>query len=275
MDQIRISGLEVFAHHGVFEFEKKEGQKFVVNATLFLDLQKAGRRDDLELSVNYAAVCEDILHVMQENTYDLIEAAAEKICLTLLNKYDKIKEVEIEVKKPEAPVDAVFSDISVMMKRQRHLVYVAFGANEGDCLENIEKGIAAIEENEYCKTKKVSEIIKTTPYGVTNQNDFYNGVLEMETYLAPEELLDVLQEIEKSRGRVRKEHWGPRTLDLDILLYDNLVLESDRLILPHADMTNRDFVLAPLAEIAPHRRHPVNGKTVSELLKEVQETHIL
>ncbi|MDE6907448.1 MAG: 2-amino-4-hydroxy-6-hydroxymethyldihydropteridine diphosphokinase, partial [Lachnospiraceae bacterium] len=101
--------------------------------------------------------------------------------------------------------------------------------------------------------------------GVTEQDEFLNGALKLRTLLTPEELLELLHEIEAKAERVRTLRWGPRTLDLDILFYDNLVLDTEELHIPHIDMQNRDFVLKPMAQIAPYMRHPVLNKTIKQL----------
>ena len=106
------------------------------------------------------------------------------------------------------------------------------------------------------------------------QDDFINGILETETMLNPYELLDILHEFEKKADRVREIHWGPRTLDLDIIFYDDLVLDEKELQIPHRDMTNRDFVLIPLAQLAGYKRHPLLLKTVDELVKNLKEQYI-
>ena len=105
--------------------------------------------------------------------------------------------------------------------------------------------------------------------GFIEQGDFLNGCLKMETLLPPHELMSLLLRIENETGRIRDMRWGPRTLDLDIIFYDDIVLSDDRLIIPHCEMHNRDFVLIPLCEIAPDMMHPVQKKTVSELLSEL------
>lgn len=117
----------------------------------------------------------------------------------------------------------------------------------------------------------VSSWLVTPPYGMTEQPDFLNGCLELKTLLEPEELLEALHRIEKEAGRERTLRWGPRTLDLDIIFYDDLVWESENLCIPHVDMHRRDFVLRPLCEIAPYKRHPITGITVKEMLEQVGE----
>ena len=108
------------------------------------------------------------------------------------------------------------------------------------------------------------------PNGGVEQDDFLNGALALKTLLTPQELLERLHEIEQEAHRERLIHWGPRTLDLDILLYDDEVFETDTLIVPHVEMHLRDFVLIPLAQIAPWKRHPVLGLTVSQMLADLQ-----
>ena len=109
----------------------------------------------------------------------------------------------------------------------------------------------------------------TKPYGGVEQDDFLNGAMEVRTLLTPEELLAELHRIEAEHGRERVLRWGPRTLDLDIIFYDDLVMDSDELTIPHIDMQNRDFAVDPMAEIAPYKRHPIYGKTMKELKGEL------
>ena len=106
-------------------------------------------------------------------------------------------------------------------------------------------------------------------YGVVEQDNFVNGMFEIRTLLAPEELLQELHRIEQMEGRERKLHWGPRTLDLDIIFYDDQVYASEDLVIPHIDMENRYFVLKPLSELAPNFRHPITHKTVAQMLAEL------
>lgn len=271
MDEIRIDNLEVFAHHGVFAQEKEQGQLFFVNAVLYTDLRLAGRRDDLNLSTNYGDVCLFIEKQLTEHTYDLIEAAAEAAAQAILLHYPLVRDLDFELRKPNAPIPMQFESVSVKIHRGWHQVYIAFGSNMGDRKGYIDAAIKALKEDEHNRVEKVSEIMETKPYGGVKQEDFLNGVLKMDTLYTPHELLEKLHELEQDAGRERQVHWGPRTLDLDILFYDKLVYEDKDLILPHADLQNRDFVLKPMAELAPWFRHPLMNKTMVELLAVLEE----
>ncbi len=265
MDYITIQDLEVFANHGVFEEELNLGQKFLVSAKMFFDASAAGRSDDLNRSVNYAEVCSDITKWMKTNKCRLIETIAERLAAKLLKDYEIVRKVEVTVKKPWAPIGLPLECVSITINRLWHTVYLSIGSNMGDKEKNLTDGIDILKRNENIRVLKVSEFVTTKPYGKTDQDDFLNGAVKLETLLSPHELLDVIGSAEKEMGRVRTEKWGPRTLDMDILLYDDRVIDDDRLTIPHYDMQNRDFVLGPMKEIAPDAMHPVLNKSIYEL----------
>ena len=271
MDKICIDELKIFAHHGVFEHENINGQNFCVNAVLYVDTEKAGISDCLDDSVNYGTVCELIGRVMTENTYKLIETAAQSVAEAILREYSLVDSVEIEIRKPEAPIDMEFGSVSVKIKRGWHDVLVALGSNMGDSRSCIENAVAELKNSRYNKDIRCSDLIVTKPYGYTEQDDFINGAVRFRTMLSPHGLLDLLHDIENKAGRKRDIHWGPRTLDLDIIFYDKVIMEEDDLIIPHADMHNRSFVLEPAAQLMPNYRHPVLGKTVAQLLEGLKE----
>lgn len=142
--------------------------------------------------------------------------------------------------------------------------YIALGSNLGDKEKNLRRALLLLTQ-QGVEVVRVSSFLSTEPYGVTDQPQFLNAVACVRTSLAPLALLDVLLATELAMGRVRLRHWGERNIDLDLLLYEDVVLDMPRLRLPHPDMQNRDFVLLPLAEIAPELKHPTLQKTIWEL----------
>ncbi|MCM1056333.1 MAG: 2-amino-4-hydroxy-6-hydroxymethyldihydropteridine diphosphokinase [Firmicutes bacterium] len=271
-DEIRIEKLEIYAYHGVYPEERKGGQLFLVSAVLYTDTRRAGVEDSIEYSTDYGDVSLFIEKWMKKNTCHTLEAVAERLAEEILLKYDLISALDLEVYKPEAPIPLSFHSVSVRIHRGWHKAYLSVGSNMGDRRKLIENGIEALKADPRIKSVRVSEIIETKPYGGVEQDDFLNGVIEIDTLLGPEELLKALHEIENSAGRERTVRWGPRTLDLDILFYDKLVYESDDLVIPHPDMQNREFVLKPLSSLAPNYRHPVLGTTVLQELAELEES---
>ena len=235
-DEIRIEDLEVFANHGVFPEENTLGQKFVVSAVLFTDTRKAGKTDDLTASIHYGEVSAFITEFLQRNTYQLLERAAEELAEALLLEWDRIEKISIEIKKPWAPVRLPLKTVSVKIERGWHTAYIALGSNIGDSKSYLDYAVKALNELPTSKVEIVSEYLVTLPYGVTDQPDFLNGCLKLRTLLYPYELLAELNRIEKEAGRERIIHWGPRTLDLDIIFYDDLVLEEVDLCIPHVEM---------------------------------------
>lgn len=144
------------------------------------------------------------------------------------------------------------------------IAYIALGSNLGDKEKNLRRALLLLTQ-QGVEVVRVSSFLSTEPYGVTDQPQFFNAVACVRTSLAPLALLDVLLATELAMGRVRLRHWGERNIDLDLLLYEDVVLDTKRLRLPHPDMQNRDFVLLPLAEIAPELKHPTLQKTIYEL----------
>ena len=174
-DEIRIEGLEVYAYHGVYPEEREKGQTFYVNATLYTDTHKAGLEDKLELSTNYGDVCLFINQWMKGNPYQLLETVAEKLSKAILLKYNLISSVDLEIRKPEAPIELPFGCVSVKVHRGWHKVYLALGSNMGDKEDYINGAIHALKEHPQIKVNKISDMIVTKPYGGVKQDDFLHG----------------------------------------------------------------------------------------------------
>lgn len=270
-DKILIKKLEVYANHGVFPEENTLGQKFLVSAELFTDFSKCAENDELSLSTDYGSVCKSITKYMKEKTFKLIETTAQYIAENILFDYPLITGVKIELEKPWAPIGLPLETASVCLERYWHTAYIALGSNMGDKQEYINNAIESLNNAKGCIVQSVSDMIVTPPYGDVEQDDFLNGVLCLKTYLSSQRLLELLHDIENSANRKRLIHWGPRTLDLDIIFYDNEIIDSQDLHIPHIDMQNRKFVLEPLCQIAPYFRHPILNKTVEQLLKSLDD----
>jgi 2-amino-4-hydroxy-6-hydroxymethyldihydropteridine diphosphokinase len=153
-----------------------------------------------------------------------------------------------------------------------HIVYLALGTNMGNRLANLKAAINNLTPQLAVKNK--SSVYETPPWGFTQQAEFLNQVVMAETYLQPQALLGHLKRLETALGRVPNFQDGPRLIDIDILFYDDLVLDTPPLTIPHPRMYNRPFVLVPLAEIAPDLIHPQFGKSVRELLDRVDRSDI-
>lgn len=151
---------------------------------------------------------------------------------------------------------------------------VALGSNLGDRAGHLLGAVAALARRPEVRLAGLSRIYETVPVGPAGQGPYLNAVLAVETELGPLELLEVLLAIERAHGRVRRERWGPRTLDLDLLDFGGRVLERPGLSLPHPRLHERAFVLVPLAEVAPDWRHPLLRTTAAELLAKLDRSGV-
>ena len=274
MDSIRIENLEVYAGHGVFPEETSNGQMFLVSAVLMMDLHPAGVSDELTLSTHYGEVCKFTNSYLRTHTFQLIEAATEQLAKAILLNFPLIRVLELELKKPHAPIGLPFSCVSVRIERGWKKVYLGIGSNIGDRKAYIEQALKRLGDREGIRRVRCSKLLYTKPYGGVKQEDFLNGALLLETLLTPQELLEQLHRIEQHAHRERTVRWGPRTLDLDILIYDDVVMDTEELTLPHKDMLHRDFVMKPLAQVAPGQIHPVERKTIRQLWEAMKITHV-
>ncbi len=159
---------------------------------------------------------------------------------------------------------------AAITERYPVIAFIGLGANLGDPRRQLEKALARLAEAEEVEVQKVSTFYRSPPLGPPNQPDYVNAVAQVRTRLSPEELVRLLLQIERELGRTRGERWGPRLIDLDLLLYGEEEMTTSTLTLPHPEMAKRAFVLVPLAEVAPEAWHPSLRKNAAQLLAELK-----
>ncbi|WP_406829478.1 2-amino-4-hydroxy-6-hydroxymethyldihydropteridine diphosphokinase [Pedococcus sp. KACC 23699] len=263
-DQIVLKGISAHGHHGVLDFEKREGQTFVVDVTMQVDLGPAGSSDDLADTVNYAEVAGDVVALIEGESLDLIEALAARIADKVLTR-PLVEAVEVVVHKPQAPVGHPFTDVQVRVERVRQApVVIALGSNLGDSVDILHEAVMSLF-GVLDGDIEVSSPVETDPVGGPEQPPYLNAVVVGTTYLAPSTLLAELHDIERGHGRTREVHWGPRTLDLDLVQYGDpvfdtdVVMDSATLTLPHPRAHERAFVLVPWLRVEPEAVLRVDG----------------
>lgn len=294
-DRIELRGLTVRGNHGVFDFEKRDGQDFVIDVTLHTSVARAAATDDLAETIHYGELAEDVAGIVENNTFDLIETLAERIadhCLSLC------EHVEVVVHKPSAPIQRTFDDVRIRVERRRvdsaaasvreparaadaprgsgdtaegeTEAYLNLGANLGDAADTLDQAVAALDRHPDITVTRRSSLFRTAPWGGVDQADFLNLGVLVTTTLSALELLSVAQGIEVACGRTRELRWGPRTLDIDLIRFGDEDGEqhsrTPRLTLPHPHAHERAFVLAPWAELVgdtlidtPQGRRPISA----------------
>lgn len=270
-DRIFFTGMEFYGYHGLYPQEKSRGQKFLVDLILELDLAKAGQSDALEDTVDYAAVQKTVKELVEGERYNLIEALAARIADSLLNTFSRLQALTVRVEKPQAPLPGRWRSVGVEIRRSRgegtwrRGVYVGLGSNLGDREANIQQALEKLASHPQIVVLRTSPLYETAPVGMTDQGWFLDAVAELATNLGPRELLEELLRTEAALGRVRTVRWGPRTIDLDLLLYQDQRLDEPGLEVPHPRLEERIFVIKPLADLEPNLRLP-SGMTVEERL---------
>lgn len=263
-DLIRLTGVRARGFHGVFEHERRDGQDFVVDVVVSVDLARAGASDDLRDTVHYGEVAADIVAIVEGEPYDLIERLADQIATAVLAR-PLVEAVEVTVHKPQAPVGVPFGDVEVVVRRLKDVpVVIALGANlEQDDQtpeDSLRQAVGQLRRTRGLRGVRVSRLYATAPVGgelVVGQPDYVNAVALARTSLTPSRLLARLHRIEADHGRTRDVRWGARTLDLDLVQYgdpadgSDVRSEAPELLLPHPQAHERAFVLVPWSEVDP------------------------
>lgn len=271
MDIIKIDNIEIFANHGVLKEENILGQKFLISLEIYTDMTEAGKTDSIEKAIDYGEVITLVKKFAEENEYKLIETLAKKLTEFLLLKFRGAEKIKTEIKKPWAPVKIHTDSISVIIERGWKNVFLSLGSNMGDKKGYLDFALGEIKNSQFCKIEKVSKFIITKPVGDVSQDDFLNACVKIKTLFTPYELLAFINKTEEKAGRKRLVHWGPRTLDIDIIFYENIIMYDERLKIPHPEMENRAFVLEPLLDIEPFYKHPGYKMSVKELFMKIKK----
>ena len=280
LDQIRLVGVTARGWHGVFPEERRDGQDFTVDVILHLDTTKAAATDDVVDTVHYGDLAVRIADVIRGEPVDLIETLAARIAASCLASPDcaGVAAVDVAVHKPQAPITELFADVVVAIRRDRAdlllepvsrqqlgvdpdpldqrpsepvTAVLALGANLGDREAALRAAVAALRDVPNLLVDAVSLVVETDPVGGPEQPDYLNAVVLVTTRLSARELLAAGQAIETGQGRERDVRWGPRTLDVDVIRYGDLLSRHPVLELPHPRAYHRAFVLIPWLAVDP------------------------
>ncbi len=259
LDRISITGLRVRGRHGVYEAERQQGQDFIVDAVLWLDTAPAAADDDLAKTADYGVIARRLARIVGGEPVALIETLADRLAAACLEE-NSVREAEITVHKPQAPVDQEVADIAVTVRRAAPArpVVLSLGSNLGDRAANLQHAVTALCGNGLV-CRRVSAVYQTEPVGGPEQDDYLNAVLLADSTLTGKQVLALCMAAETASGRVRTVRWGPRTLDVDIISYGNEVSADPDLTLPHPRAYERAFVLVPWLELDPDAWLPGHG----------------
>jgi len=256
-DRIIIDGLRVVSVVGVLDHEREAPQPLRIDVDMHVDLHDAGLSDDLDETVHYGEVCGRLVEVARGSSDRLLERLAQRMAEAVL-AFPRVAAVDLTLTKLRPPIPEDVQTSAVRIHRVRtslsrlaaHRAIIALGTNLGDRVAHLKFAIERFGESLVAQ----SQVFETDPVGgPENQGAYLNMVAVIETELDPYALLRWLHRIEADAGRVRNVHWGPRTLDLDLLFFDDVVIEGGNLAVPHPRYAERRFVLAPLDEVAPER----------------------
>lgn len=266
IDQIEVRGIRELGRHGVFTRERHELQPFEVDLVVVADLARAGRSDDIADTIDYGALATRVAGIISSTSFHLLEALAQHIADDVLAD-ERALEVHVTVAKLRPPIACDLRDVRVSIQRSQRAdqvqsfavakglgqesprtTYLGLGSNLGDRAGYLRSAIDALIEID--PMAKVSPVYESTPIGgPAGQGPYLNCVVSLETTMSPADLLDVAHELEARAERIRNERFGPRTLDVDILLIEGFTCFDEDLTVPHPRMWERAFVLAPLADL--------------------------
>ena len=266
MDKILVNDLEVFGSHGA----NQRVDKFLISAELTLNLKTAGDTDRISKTINYVDLCSDIEKFCSGLDHKLIESSAEDLASHILLNYISVRHVILTIKMISIPKGKKIAYTGIVIEREWHTAFIGVGSNLGERYKNILSAEKEINNSDNCKVVGISKIYETEPFGYLDQDRFLNCVFEVKTLLTPLQFINSLLEIEKLLKRERVVRWGPRTIDLDILFYDDIITSFEEAVIPHPRMHERMFVLKPLCDLAPYYVHPVINERCYRIAEELK-----
>ncbi|MGA1156509.1 MAG: 2-amino-4-hydroxy-6-hydroxymethyldihydropteridine diphosphokinase [Ilumatobacteraceae bacterium] len=256
-DHVLINDLRFESIIGVLDQERLAPQPLRVDVAMEIDLHDAGSSDDLEQTVHYGEVAVALANLARDTQYLLLERLAQHMAEVVLS-FPLVRAVELTLTKLQPPIPEQIDSTAVRIRRvraeisstTRHRAIVALGSNLGRREAHLRFAVERLGESVVAQ----SQVFETDPVGgPDDQGAYLNMVVVLETELDPYALLRWLHRIEADAGRERVVHWGPRTLDLDLLFFDDVVITGGNLAVPHPRYAERRFVLAPLSEVAPDK----------------------
>jgi dihydroneopterin aldolase/2-amino-4-hydroxy-6-hydroxymethyldihydropteridine diphosphokinase len=260
VDRIEVSGLVVTTVVGALPHERDVAQPIRIDLVLHVDVHEAGRSDELTDTADYGAVTVSVAETVRGSNDVLLERLAERVADVVLG-FDKVEAVDVTVTKLRPPIPEQLEAVAVRITRRRadggqeagteHTAIVALGSNLGDRQGYLRLAVARLGD-----VTAMSQVFETDPMGPEGQGPYLNMVVVVRTALDPYAFLRRCQRIEAEAQRQRTIRWGARTLDVDLLFYDDVTIADPQLTVPHPGVGERRFVLAPLSEVAPQRCPP-------------------
>jgi len=266
-DKIQIQDLLLRAIIGINDEERRNRQDVLINVTLHADTRAAGRSDDMADAVNYRTLTKRIIALVENSQFYLVEKLAAEIAALCLDD-PRVERADVRVEKPGALRFARSVGVEIQraradLEKRTNRVLVSLGSNINP-EHNLKAAVQRLASR--FRLRAVSPVYETTPVGKTDQPDFMNAAALVETDLDAAELKQALQAIEQELGRVRTEDKNaPRTIDLDISLFNDQALEVGSRRIPDPDILRHPHIARPLADLAPQLRHPETGQTLQAI----------
>lgn len=293
MFKIIVKNLNLFGYHGVLKEERKWGQNFLFNIAVDIRKDNFVNDDNIKSTLNYSKVIELIKEINSKNRFNLLETFSQVLATKILGISPLIERVKVKIEKTSPPIKEDLQSVGVEFVMERDsdkvkenygegydsankkskskssIVYLSIGSNMGNREKNLRKAVDILSQNKDINILAISSIYETEPMYVKEQSFFYNIVLcaEVTEKISPFELLGFLKKIEYDMGREKStKRFGPRIIDIDILYYDDICIDSGFLTIPHPKLKERDFVLTPLSEVSPQFK--IDGMNIKEFIRE-------